>query len=62
MREYSFVCEKTPAGVWFALVNTKYRHVEVWGIGSTDRKTALKRAQEYCKNVPAKLHIEAQRG
>ena len=55
MREYSFVNENG----WYALVQTKHRNVEVWGIGSKDRKVALKRAKEYCKNSFAKLRIEA---
>jgi|GEM_PF-5731681 len=59
-REYSLVRETTPSGVWFALVRTNYRHVEVWGVGSSDYKEALRRAKDYCKNTFAKLHIEAK--
>ena len=56
--EYSFIADKINGGYY--LVRTHNQSVAVFGIGGTncDRKTALKQAREYCKNMFATLHIE----
>lgn len=37
MKQYDFVC----VNGWYALTRTGYPHVEVWGIGSKDRKVEV---------------------
>ena len=54
-REYDFI-EKE--GV-YTICLTHYTNVGVFGVGSTDRKKALKQAREYCRNSIATLHIKA---
>jgi len=55
MRQYDFINENG----WFCLVRTGYSHIEVFGIGDKDRKIALKKAKDYCKNSFAKLNVKA---
>lgn len=57
-RGYDFVCENG----FYTINLTGYPQVGVWGVGSTDRKEALKQAKHYCKTfpIPAKLTIKCQ--
>ena len=55
-RSYSFIRTK---GGTYALVQTLHRNICVFGTERTDRREALKKAREYCINMPGKLIIEA---
>ena len=44
-RIYDFVCENG----FYTINRTGYPQVGVWGVGSTDRKEALKQAKAHCK-------------